>query len=92
MEEKLYSPESNTTTSPLPAKHSTLRQETNGAPDEGGAPENKDELAKKTSAERDRKLGSTAVADAYRVIVNHYISFSVFCTHFYEFFWKVISY
>jgi hypothetical protein len=53
VEEKLYSPESNTTTTPLPATKQQQQQS--------------EEPEKKSSVERDRKLGSTAVADAYKV-------------------------
>ena len=69
-EEKLYSPESNTTTSPLPTKQQAVGATKNdGKPDDSGAPDVGSVPEKKTSAERDRKVGSTtAVADAYRVI------------------------
>ena len=63
LEDKLYSPESNATTTPPPLANSPPPEKGEEEPPAAaaGVPE------KKTSAERDRKLGSTAVADAYRV-------------------------
>ena len=64
LEDKLYSPESNATTTPPPLANSPPPEKKEEEPPAAaaGVPE------KKTSAERDRKLGSTAVADAYRVM------------------------
>ena len=74
LEEKLYSPESNTT-SPLPPviikdgteKKKNTEAKSSGDPERNGTPDRNVTPEKKSSVERDRKLGSTAVADAYRV-------------------------